>query len=72
MYICKMGYLAYSRARGILWIQTRRQDMQIENDIEKYLIRQIKRTGALCYKFTSQELEVFLIELSCIKVMCFR
>lgn len=53
MYICKMGYLAYSRARGILWIQTRRQDMQIENDIEKYLIRQVKRIGALCYKFAS-------------------
>ncbi|HAP5399758.1 TPA: VRR-NUC domain-containing protein [Enterococcus faecalis] len=27
--------------------------MQIENDIEKYLVRQIKRIGALCYKFTS-------------------
>lgn len=27
--------------------------MQIENDIEKYLVRQVKRTGALCYKFTS-------------------
>lgn len=27
--------------------------MQIENDIEKYLIRQVKRIGALCYKFTS-------------------
>ncbi|EJV07909.1 hypothetical protein HMPREF1334_02422, partial [Enterococcus faecalis ERV41] len=26
--------------------------MQIENDIEKYLVRQVKRTGALCYKFT--------------------
>lgn len=27
--------------------------MQIENDIEKYLVRQIKSIGALCYKFTS-------------------
>lgn len=53
MYICKIGYLVYSRARGILRIQTRRQDMQIENDIEKYLVRQIKSIGALCYKFTS-------------------
>ena len=27
--------------------------MQNENDIEKYLVRQIKSIGALCYKFTS-------------------
>lgn len=27
--------------------------MQIENDIEKYLVRQVKLIGALCYKFTS-------------------
>lgn len=27
--------------------------MQIENDIEKYLVSQVKNTGALCYKFTS-------------------
>ncbi|EMF0202736.1 VRR-NUC domain-containing protein [Enterococcus hirae] len=27
--------------------------MQIENDIEKYLVKQVKRIGALCYKFTS-------------------
>ena len=27
--------------------------MQIEKDIEKYLVRQIKKIGGLCYKFTS-------------------
>ncbi len=45
--------------------------MQIENDIEKYLVRQIKRIGALCYKFTPQELGVFLTGLFYIKATCF-
>jgi hypothetical protein len=27
--------------------------MQIENDIEKYFVQQMKRIGALCYKWTS-------------------
>lgn len=53
MYICKTGYLVYSRTRGILWILARREVMQIENDIEKYMIRQVKKTGGLCYKWVS-------------------
>lgn len=27
--------------------------MQIENDIEKYLVRQVKKIGGLCYKWVS-------------------
>lgn len=53
MYICKTGYLVYSRTRGILWILARREVMQIENDIEKYMVRQVKKIGGLCYKWVS-------------------
>ncbi|MGG5338092.1 hypothetical protein IGJ48_000766 [Enterococcus pernyi] len=53
MYICKTGYLVYSRTRGILWILARREVMQIENDIEKYMVKQVKKIGGLCYKWVS-------------------
>ena len=33
---------------------TQKEDpMQIENDIEKYLVRQVKKIGGLCYKWVS-------------------
>ena len=53
MYICKTGYLVYSRARGILRIQTRRQKMELETDIEKYFKRKVEKKGAWCPKWTS-------------------